>query len=91
MAQAPEIPVIDVRTIPPYDRHARIFGTLQTLAPGAAMRVVSDHEPRPLQFQIMSRYPDEFSWDYLEAGPDVWRIEIARIQSSGSECCCGGH
>lgn len=82
-------PLIDVRTLMPGERHLAIFGVLTNLAPGGAMLVTSDHDPRPLHYQIETRYPDQFAWEYLEQGPDVWRVEIQRQDSSGCECCCG--
>ncbi|KAB1088338.1 DUF2249 domain-containing protein [Neorhizobium galegae] len=84
-----EIPSIDVRTLAPAERHPKIFGVLTSLIPGGVMLVTSDHDPRPLHYQIESRYPEEFDWQYLEQGPDVWRVEIQRAQGSGCDCCCG--
>ena len=83
------IPEIDVRILPPAGRHPAIFGVLTDLRPGQAMRVVSDHDPRPLHAQIEFSYPEAFDWQYLEQGPDVWRVEISRAASSGCQCCCG--
>ena len=83
------IPEIDVRVIPPAQRHPSIFGMLATLTPGAAMHVTSDHDPQPLHYQISSRFPDEFDWEYLQQGPEVWKVQITRAESSGCECCCG--
>jgi uncharacterized protein (DUF2249 family) len=80
------VPLIDVRTIEPSQRHATIFGVLTSLVPGAARQVASDHDPVPLHMQIDSRYPDLFDWRYVEQGPDVWRVEIRRQAST----CCGG-
>jgi uncharacterized protein (DUF2249 family) len=82
-------PSVDVRIIPPSHRHSTIFGVLTGLAPGGAMLVTSDHDPRPLHYQIETRYPDQFGWQYLEQGPDVWRVEITRQESTGCGCCCG--
>jgi uncharacterized protein (DUF2249 family) len=84
-----ETPLIDVRTLLPTERHPRIFGMLTSLAPGEALHVASDHDPRPLHYQIVSRYPEEFDWAYLEQGPETWRVEITRVQGSGCDCCCG--
>jgi uncharacterized protein (DUF2249 family) len=81
-------PLIDVRSIPPSQRQTTIFGVLTELTPGGAMLVTSDHDPRPLRSQIETRYPEQFDWSYLEEGPDVWRVEIKRPQSSGCACCC---
>jgi uncharacterized protein (DUF2249 family) len=89
MPNSPDIPEIDVRRIPPSHRHPTIFGVLTTLAPGGAMHITSDHDPRPLRRQIEARYPDEFAWHDLEQGPDVWRVQISRAAASGCDCCCG--
>ncbi|ARM92178.1 UNVERIFIED_ORG: uncharacterized protein (DUF2249 family) [Rhizobium aethiopicum] len=85
-----EAPHIDVRTIHPIERHPRIFGTLSALTPGDAMLITSDHEPRPLHYQLETAFPGKFLWEYLEQGPDVWRVQITR-QDSGCDCCCGSH
>lgn len=89
MSNSENIPLIDVRTIAPPERHPRIFGMLTALAPGGMMHVASDHDPRPLHYQIETRYPEQFEWTYLEQGPSVWRVSIKRHDSSGCDCCCG--
>ena len=38
-------PVIDVRQIPPPQRHTAIFGQFDDLLPGEAVQIVSDHDP----------------------------------------------
>ncbi|MCA0008701.1 MULTISPECIES: DUF2249 domain-containing protein [unclassified Mesorhizobium] len=81
--------LIDVRTIAPIDRHPRIFGVAAALVEGSSFIIVNDHDPRPLHYQIEARYPGVFAWEYLERGPEVWRVEISRPQSSGCDCCCG--
>lgn len=84
---------IDVRTIPPYERHAKIFGQLDTLSVGEALQIVNDHDPVPLRYQLDSRSPGQFQWAYVQAGPDLWRVQItkqaAEAQKSGG-CCSGG-
>ena len=77
-----ETPTIDVRTIPPHERHPRIFSVLQALRPSQSFAIVSDHEPRPLQYLIQARFPGLFEWIYLERGPEVWRVLISRETSS---------
>jgi Uncharacterized conserved protein len=89
MSNNAEIPLIDVRIIPPAERHPRIFGVLTSLQPGNSMHVASDHDPRPLHYQIESRYPEQFDWSYLEQGPQTWRVQITRAKGSGCDCCCG--
>ncbi|CAN7587734.1 DUF2249 domain-containing protein [Rhizobium sp. LjRoot258] len=83
-------PHIDVRTLPPAERHSQIFGTLKGLQPGGTLFITSDHEPRPLHYQLETNFPGKFNWEYLEQGPEVWRVEITRLDS-GCDCCCGSN
>jgi uncharacterized protein (DUF2249 family) len=85
---------VDVRQIAPRDRHPLIFSTFRSLAKGNAMQLVNDHDPRPLYFQFQAELPGKFAWDYLEAGPDTWRVSITKLAGSHADgqCCgsCGG-
>ncbi len=71
-------PVLDVRALPPAQRHARIFETFDDLTDGSAFELVNDHDPKPLYYQLAAEQPGSFSWDYLEEGPEVWRVRIGR-------------
>jgi uncharacterized protein (DUF2249 family)/hemerythrin-like domain-containing protein len=73
---------IDVRTIPKPQRHPLIFSTFDGLLPGQAIEIVNDHDPVPLhsQFNMMRR--GLFSWDYLEQGPALWRVRLARLAAA---------
>ena len=69
---------IDVRTIVPLERHPLIFDTFRELPPGAAFLLVNDHDPKPLYYQFQAEMPGAFRWDYLESGPDVWKVRIGK-------------
>jgi uncharacterized protein (DUF2249 family) len=71
-------PQLDVRTEPPARRHELIFDTYDKLAPGPGFVLVNDHDPKPLYYQLAAEHPDQFSWDYLEEGPEAWRVRIGR-------------
>ena len=84
---------IDVRTIPPYERHATIFGQFDDLEVGQALVIVNDHDPVPLRRQFDLRSPGQFQWSYLQAGPQLWRVQIDKVAGqadSGGGCCSGG-
>lgn len=86
---------IDVRQIPPRDRHPLIFSNFDLLRVGEAIELVNDHDPRPLRGQFEDRTPGQFDWSYLEAGPALWRIQIARTAAGTAKaredsCCSGG-
>ena len=85
---------IDVRTIPPYQRHAQIFGQFDDLQAGQALVIVNDHDPVPLRRQFEARTPGQFEWNYLQAGPALWREQIDKLAGGpaegGSDSCCSG-
>lgn len=70
--------ILDVRTLAPAERHRRIFATYEVLTVGEKFELVNDHDPRPLYYQFDAEHHDDFSWRYLEQGPEVWRVEIGR-------------
>jgi uncharacterized protein (DUF2249 family) len=71
--------VLDVRTLPHGGgRHEAIFAMLDALRPGGSLVIVNDHDPRPLRFQLDAAWPGVYSWDYLQTGPQVWRVAITR-------------
>ena len=78
MPQANEDVTLDVRPIHPREKHQRIHETFDTLEPGHAMVLLNDHDPKPLYYEFASERPGTFGWDYLEQGPDVWRVRISR-------------
>lgn len=86
---------IDVRTIPPRERHPFIFGSFDALHPGTSLLLINDHDPRPLYYQFEDRRAGQFQWTYLQAGPDLWRVQIARtgatqVDTPAASCCSGG-
>ena len=70
--------VLDVREEIPRRRHELIFETFGDLASGSSFVLVNDHDPKPLYYQLAAEHPNEFEWDYLEEGPEVWRVRIGR-------------
>lgn len=71
--------IVDVRNEIPRDRHPLIFGTFASLDADTAFILVNDHDPKPLYYQFAAEHAGEFSWDYLEEGPEVWRVRIGRL------------
>lgn len=75
-AGAPQI--LDVRSLPPAQRHELIFATYESLPAGGSFVLVNDHDPKPLYYQFAAEQADRFTWEYLEQGPEVWRVRIGR-------------
>ncbi|MGH9303007.1 MAG: DUF2249 domain-containing protein [Acidimicrobiales bacterium] len=70
--------VLDVRSLAPAKRHHDIFARYDLLEEEGAFVLVNDHDPRPLYYQFEAEHAGDFSWDYLESGPRVWRVRIGR-------------
>lgn len=67
---------LDVRDLAPRDRHRAIFDNLSGLEPSEIMRLVNDHDPVPLRYQLDAERPGQFSWEYIESGPERWVVDI---------------
>ena len=70
--------VLDVRTITPRERHPRIFQLFDSLEVGEAFELINDHDPKPLYYQFQADRPGQLDWQYLEQGPETWRVRITR-------------
>ncbi|MFF9818708.1 DUF2249 domain-containing protein [Streptomyces sp. NPDC014006] len=70
-------PQLDVRDVPHAIRHATVFGALDAVPAGTAMVLVAPHDPLPLLAQIEQRSPGVFSVQYLERGPEAWRLRLS--------------
>jgi uncharacterized protein (DUF2249 family) len=69
---------LDVRVIPPRDKHPAIFRALDDLTTGQSLLLLNDHDPRPLRYQLDAERPDTFDWEYEAEGPEEWRVRINR-------------
>jgi len=69
---------LDVRTVPPAQRHPLIFQTFDALQPGEAFMLVNDHDPKPLYYQFKFEKEGQFTWNYVEQGPEVWRVQVGK-------------
>lgn len=70
--------ILDIRPIPPRDRHPLIFAQFDDLLVGESFILVNDHDPKPLFYQFQAERSGEFGWEYLEQGPEAWRVRIGR-------------
>jgi uncharacterized protein (DUF2249 family) len=70
--------VLDVRRIPAPDRHATIFSVFDALRAGESFELVNDHDPVRLCFHLEARRAGLYGWEYLQRGPQEFRIRISR-------------
>ena len=69
---------LDVREMIPRERHSTIFARFDALAPGETLRLINDHDPKPLYYQMMAEHPETFAWEPEQQGPEVWVIRIRK-------------
>ena len=81
-AGAASEPELDVRNMAPAQRHETIFATYQDLEPGRGFILVNDHDPKPLWYQFEAEQSGQYTWDSIEAGPQVWRVRIGRAPAA---------
>ncbi len=80
----PVATTLDVRPLPPREKHARIHAAFSALAPGTALLLINDHDPRHLRYEFAAEHPGEFDWDYVESGPEVWRVRIGKLAAASA-------
>ncbi|MEU5990055.1 DUF2249 domain-containing protein [Spirillospora sp. NPDC047418] len=73
---------LDVRSEAPARRHTLIFETWTGLGSGEGFVLINDHDPKPLYYQFAAEHDGEFTWDYLEEGPETWRVRIGRTAAA---------
>ena len=72
------IEALDVRDLPPAQRHQIIFARFNALPVGGSFELVNDHDPKPLYYQLTAEYTGQLLWQYLEQGPQVWRVRMGK-------------
>jgi uncharacterized protein (DUF2249 family) len=71
-------PDLDVRDLAPAQRHEAIFAAYRNLAAGMGFVLINDHDPTPLRYQFEAEHAGRFTWQSLEAGPEIWRVRIGQ-------------
>lgn len=70
--------ILDVTVIEPRFKHPTIFDKFDSLPGGEAFVIRNDHDPKPLYYQLLAERGQTFNWDYLENGPQIWLVKIAK-------------
>lgn len=73
-----EIFVLNAPMIEPRFKHEVIFQKFDSLEEGESFILLNDHDPKPLYYQLSATRGDIFNWEYLEKGPDDYRILITK-------------
>ncbi|WP_136715556.1 DUF2249 domain-containing protein [Halorientalis salina] len=74
------MPEIDVRDLPPKERHPKIMDAFESMDSGETLRLVNDHEPKPLFYEMQAEV-DAFDADNYEShqeGEDEFVAEFPK-------------
>lgn len=76
--------VLNATLLPPQYKHATIFNRFDELLAGESFILQNDHDPKPLYYQLRQTRGNIFNWEYLEEGPEWWRIRISIPANDGA-------
>ncbi len=71
--------VLDLRPMPPVERHPLIFSTFDDMVIGKQVKIVNDHDPRPLHYQFEAERQGTYNWRTADEGPEKWVAYIKKI------------
>jgi uncharacterized protein (DUF2249 family) len=70
---------LDVREVEPKHRYEMIMGAYERLAVDEAIELTVDHDPKCMYYALRAtRGDDAFTFDYLEDGPETWRVLVRK-------------
>ena len=70
---------LDVRPVEPKYRFDTIMGAYLRLAAGEQLDLTLDHDPSCMYYTLLAEQGAEaFAFDYLERGPEAWRVVVTR-------------
>jgi uncharacterized protein (DUF2249 family) len=74
----PRIEILDLRPMPAHERREKIIQVWRNLKPGETLKIINDHDPRPLRYQFEAEQSGKFEWEYEQEGPVDWIVNIKR-------------
>jgi uncharacterized protein (DUF2249 family) len=77
--------LVDVREMPPRERHPKIFKAWEELPVGDALKLVNDHDPKPLFYEFSAERGGEFEWKVVAQGPEEWSVLIKRVAAGAAD------
>jgi regulator of cell morphogenesis and NO signaling len=70
--------ILNVTLLEPRQKHPTIFVRFDELAEGESLTLHNDHDPKPLYYQLLGERGNIFKWEYLEQGPQWWKVRITK-------------
>ena len=81
--------ILNVTLLEPRQKHPTIFQRFDELEEGKSVTIHNDHDPKPLYYQLLGERGNTFTWEYLEEGPEWWKVRISKKVSGQGEDTLG--
>jgi uncharacterized protein (DUF2249 family) len=78
---------LDLRDVPPPERHPRIHDAFADLDPGESLTLVNDHDPRPLFYEMQAEVPafDADGYCVERRGPTEYVATLPKESAGAGE------
>jgi len=76
---------LELRELIPFERHSKIFENWNSLKSGEILRIINDHEPKPLYYLFQAEYKGQFKWKYEKQGPKDWIFKITKVSQNNKK------
>lgn len=83
--QTTEENILNVTLLEPRQKHPTIFVRFDELNEGESLTIHNDHDPKPLYYQLLGERGNIFTWEYLEEGPEWWKVKISKKVSGEND------
>jgi regulator of cell morphogenesis and NO signaling len=77
--------ILNVTLLEPRQKHPTIFARFDLLNEGESLTIHNDHDPKPLYYQLLGERGNIFKWEYLEQGPEWWKVRISKNVMGANE------
>lgn len=81
--------ILDVTLLEPRQKHPTIFIRFDQLEEEESLTLHNDHDPKPLYYQLLGERGNIFTWEYLEQGPEWWKVKISKKVTGANEKTLG--
>lgn len=78
------VTTVNVTVLPPREKHPTVFKHFDALQQGETLIIENDHDPKPLYYELLAERGDIFHWNYLEKGPEWYKVSI-ELKELGEE------
>ena len=78
---------LDLRGVPPSERHPRFFRKFDSLQPGQKLVLLNDHEPKPLFYEMKAEREERFvpeSYQVFKRGENKYEAHFPKKGNEGS-------